>query len=606
MKHIYTLTLFIFITSTLAAQSPASFDSSFDGDGRSLYPLTTINTLPNYKGYHLLQPDGKIVFCTNRNLGNNKYEAVVARLNPNGSPDSAFANFGTFSYPVAPDDNLAVGLVRQSDGKIVTAGICKTANSLDINNIFLIRLQSNGTLDTTFGIGGISILTLSEYGTERLTNIKQMSSGSFVVSGYITIDGFDSAYILKVKPNGKPDSSFAVNGVFRYPYNNGESTRFYDLEVLPDQSIISGGRTAGIQIDGIIVKVDSNGTLFNGFGIGGVFKKQLTYYDDDGIHDLKVLPNGEILAAGHAYENINTLYKAGFVLKLTPSGNLYSGFANNGFLFYNTPGTDNRFYGMAVEPGGKIVLTGYYYNNSTSNYDAMVVRLLSNGTPDTSFNHSKSYLYINWYKYAYGSSVLIQPDGKILLYGLATNNATSQIFLPAFTRLRGGESGSVMPLELLHFTATKKNNNTLLRWITANQLNLACFIVEKGENNFTFKAVAKVPAHNSGQKNEYIFQEENKFQGQCFYRLKMTDKDGSYRYSPTLSIINQDNTMDIYPTVTTSGITIQSTSSKGFSLYNSSGQFLRILSSGYNDISNEKSGVYFIKTKNSTVKIYKQ
>ncbi len=590
MKCFYPFFLFVFSTFTLKAQSSADFDSSFNGNGKVVYPTPTWGLVYNY---HLLQlqPDGKIVYCATKYVAGN-FQAMIGRLNANGLPDTSFANHGIFYYPTTAVNSEAVSLQLQNNGKIVVIGN-------EGNASFVLRLKNNGTIDSTFGTNGFTLVNVSPFWQNQVSEIKNANNGSFVISGVYVTDVTGYAFVFKIKSNGTVDSSFAINGIFLYQYNFSE-TKFYALAVLPDQSIICAGKTASE--DALIIKLDSTGALFNGFGNSGIFVKDL-FFDWDYLYALQILPGGEILASGGSYNALNNYKEGGVVLKLTASGNLSSGFGNNGMVFYNTPGTDNSFSTMAVQPNGKIVLGGYYYNDTTSKYEAMVVRLLTDGTLDTSFNHSKPNLYIKWLtQYSNISSVIIQPDAKILLYGLTSSTVTNQL---AFARLKGGETGSILPLELLEFTAKKSNNKVVLKWVTANQLNLDYFIVEKGQTRLAFKEVGKRNAQNSSLKGNYSFQDniESKI---SFYRLKMDDKDGTYKYSPIVSVNNQAIVTQIYPNITTNGITIQSANNEVFRLYNSAGQYLRRLTIGYNSMNTEKPGIYFVKTSNNIFKICKQ
>jgi hypothetical protein len=127
----------------------------------------------------------------------------------------------------------------------------------------------------------------------------------------------------------------------------------------------------------------------------------------------------------------------------------------------------------------------------------------------------------------------------------------------------GGVSGTnPLPVNLLSFEAVKQVKKVLLQWTTDNELNADKYIVERSADGVTYLAIGNVPAYNNGNKNNYSFTDLQPLSGLNFYRLKMTDIDGSFRNSPVRKI-NFDNAGDdfnIYPNpVTTNKLFVSST-----------------------------------------------
>jgi len=104
-----------------------------------------------------------------------------------------------------------------------------------------------------------------------------------------------------------------------------------------------------------------------------------------------------------------------------------------------------------------------------------------------------------------------------------------------------------LPLSLLDFTLTKQHPNAaLLEWITAEEKNLAYFGIEQSEDGSVFKTIDRVAAKNTSTKNSYTFVDEHVQSDKTFYRLKMTDIDGAYRYSPVRMLVNKtSNVLDV-------------------------------------------------------------
>ena len=88
----------------------------------------------------------------------------------------------------------------------------------------------------------------------------------------------------------------------------------------------------------------------------------------------------------------------------------------------------------------------------------------------------------------------------------------------------------VLPVNLTEFNAQKNTDGVLLQWITATELNVAKFSVEKSKDGMSFSQMGVVEATNQTLA-KYSFTDLKPEEAVNFYRLKMVDKDGSYEYS---------------------------------------------------------------------------
>src|SRR6185312_1141882 len=123
---------------------------------------------------------------------------ALVRLNTDGSPDLSFGVNGKITTP-GVDDASAVAI--QSDGKIVAAGG---------TTIFeLARYNTNGSLDTSFGSNGIARAQFASGGAAQAVGIQ--SDGKIVVSGH-AFNGVGQFAIVRFNTNGILDSSFGNGG----------------------------------------------------------------------------------------------------------------------------------------------------------------------------------------------------------------------------------------------------------------------------------------------------------------------------------------------------------------------------------------------------------
>lgn len=110
-----------------------------------------------------------------------------------------------------------------------------------------------------------------------------------------------------------------------------------------------------------------------------------------------------------------------------------------------------------------------------------------------------------------------------------------------------------LPLTLLNFTATSKNCEPMLNWITENEINTDRFEIERSTaSNSAWRVVGTNPAtgNNNSTANNYSFTDNTAASSEkIFYRLKMIDKDGMFKYSEILAV-NIDcktTSVSVYP-----------------------------------------------------------
>ncbi len=125
---------------------------------------------------------------------------------------------------------------------------------------------------------------------------------------------------------------------------------------------------------------------------------------------------------------------------------------------------------------------------------------------------------------------------------------------------------ATLPLNLLEFTARAVDFTSVLKWKTANEINVDHFIVEKSANGREFTAIGTVKANAApnGTGNYYFTDPtRNEKQATVFYRLKMLDKDGQFTFSP-IRVINNNSTFNItiYPNPTKDNLQVSISSNK--------------------------------------------
>jgi glucose/arabinose dehydrogenase len=147
--------------------------------------------------------------------------------------------------------------------------------------------------------------------------------------------------------------------------------------------------------------------------------------------------------------------------------------------------------------------------------------------------------------------------GNAWVINSVTNAALIQTGVPtsiaSFAELENGElialtltgslytvtSNTVLPLQLLNFSGQKQNGFNIFSWQTANENQVASFEIERSFDALLFEKIATVSAKNIAQAT-YTFKQLSTQNRKAFYRLKMINNDGVYKYSNILEIQQND------------------------------------------------------------------
>jgi uncharacterized delta-60 repeat protein len=250
-----------------------------------------------------IQPDGKIVVggvIVAVASGPNDYGVV--RYNTDGTLDTTFGTGGVVTTQLADDRDVLASLVLQSDGKIVVGG--SSAMSYASSAGFtVVRYNADGSLDNAFGTGGVVRIhsfspTIAAYGLRALA---LQSDGKIVATGVILDNGesFGDIGLARFNTDGSLDASFGSGGLLATEFGTGEDS--YAVAVQSNGKIL----VAGFEVvpgdgDTLIVRVNADGTLDNGFGTNGACDTNMMANNGEGLYGMVLQPDGNILVAGLA------------------------------------------------------------------------------------------------------------------------------------------------------------------------------------------------------------------------------------------------------------------------------------------------------------------
>lgn len=217
---------------------------------------------------------------------------------------------------------------------------------------------------------------------------------------------------------GALDPSFAGNGKLRTLL--GTSCQAYDVKVQPNGRIVAAGyyTTSQNKTNFLVERYTAAGVLDNTFA-GGDGEQGISFGDFSEADALALQPDGKIIATGSG-RPIN--YAFNFIaVRLNSDGSADKTFGTNGkVILQNTSGYDKVH--VCLLPNGKIILAGSTYNSNLASSSLTVVRLNANGSIDYTFGtNGFQVVTIAAAAYTLGVKTVLQPDGKLVLScGLST------------------------------------------------------------------------------------------------------------------------------------------------------------------------------------------
>lgn len=417
MRKLFIFLFFAISTTTTyaAAPAPGSLDTTFDTDGKVTTTFTGSDEA--YAAVtQVIQSQEMIV------AGGTSY---VTRYAANGSLDNTFGSGGITNAPF-PIRALAV----QADGKIVAAGYTVGTYS----DLAVARFNSNGTLDTSFGNGGLATVGISAGGDGALA-VAVQADGKIVAAGYATgIDGFFDFALVRLSANGTLDGGnggFGTNGVVTTsisPYHDRiESIALNNA----DGSIVVAGGSGGYYgapVDFAVARYTSTGVLVGGFGNGGIVVTDFGGYDSAKDVALQTINNElKIVAGGSTYlsgmpDNF-ALARYSYA-----NGSLDSTFGTGGKVITDFFGSYDMANGLAIQSDNKIVLAGGAHNAKTAKTLTAVARYTPSGALDLTFDRDGKVTTDFGYAGNTAMGVLLQAGNKIVAVGYAYIYRVKNIF----------------------------------------------------------------------------------------------------------------------------------------------------------------------------------
>ena len=334
----------------LAQQGPGALDPSFGAGNADGTPdgivSTSLGNGNDTASAIVRTPDGKLIVVGGRDADGSKDIVAVQYLN-DGTLDAAFGKAedgtpdGVVDLSLGAGDDVATSVALQADGKIVVAGSHVDGTS---SNIFVLRLNADGTLDTSFGADGnadgapdgVVNVSLGD-GDDTARGVAVAADGKVVVVGDSVQGTSANIVVARFNADGTPDATFGADGG-------------------------SDGTPDG----------------FVGIDLGA---------GDDRANGVAIAADGSVFVAGsHVADGSSNI----IVAHLTPAGALDAAFGKaddgtpDGVVSVSLGDGDDVASAIGLAADGKLVVAGTTVSKDGSS-NIVVARLNADGTPDATF-----------------------------------------------------------------------------------------------------------------------------------------------------------------------------------------------------------------------------
>ncbi|WP_162288544.1 NHL repeat-containing protein [Tenacibaculum jejuense] len=361
--------------------------------------LSTSNT--SVQPYSKQLNDGSLLVSTSRYLeAEDKHEEVIVKYKPDGSIDTSFANNGVYvldidleNTSVLYDDNGIELFLDESENIYLYLSPFKNA---------IVKLNSEGVLETSFGTNGYLITVDDQY--ENSKNGRVIAYDEGIIVGLVKKDDPQIRILKKYTSNGSIDNTFGNNGILSVPYE-GRMFKLNDGDFILSQKYESG--TLGF------IKISPKGNIDNSFGNNGQ-----VLFDKEGYLNYHEASNNALYVSLTSFEEVNgeTKIKTNIYKFDANSGEKDMDFGTNSTVVIEDVFVQESF----TELNDKLYIHGLNFKS----FDTHIASLNFDGTINSSFEDNGTYIEnLNTTK---EFSISIFPsENALIIVGKTIQNGTN-------------------------------------------------------------------------------------------------------------------------------------------------------------------------------------
>ena len=400
----------------MARAADGDLDPTFGNGGKVLTDFANSN---EWLTRIAVQPDGKIVAIGDTHPS---HKGALARYNPDGTLDATFGNGGKV-ITVASARQSAAGLLILPDGKIMISGSIDLPSQSN-SSFALLRYNSDGSVDPTFGNNGIVITNIGP-DDDQAYRLARQSDGKIVAAGrkgiffYPADQRKGNVALARYNSDGSLDATFGSGGIVTNDFGQGLESYALALMIQPDGKMIIAGESS---YEFLVARYNPNGTLDTTFGDGG---HALANFSSnwDGATDALLQPDGRIVLVG--WSIVNSPYYSFALARFNSDGSFDQSFGNGGKVLLTDDGDLNAVVlqsnGKLVALGTSNEFAANYPEGGGAATSFQLLRFTVNGSLDTTFG-SGGTVTTSFSATAQGADLVLQADGKLLAGGTTSND----------------------------------------------------------------------------------------------------------------------------------------------------------------------------------------
>ena len=398
-----------------------------------------------------------------------------ALFSQDGQLDASFGEYGYVETDLFGFLDFGFAIAAQSDGNIVAAGVTEIVSNKYVPT--LVRYLPDGNLDPAFGSDGIVTTDFNTpIGLDSYYDVYIQEDQKIVAAGFFGSPSSHDIMISRYMVDGSLDPSFGSNGITIIDL--GDDDRFGGMGVMSDGKILIVGVSKISGANNVtFFRFLPDGNPDTSFGNNGIQVTGLIA-PIDGKFILQLLENDSILVSGKL--------GGGTTLgKFEAEGNLDPDFGDNGLLFLGI----NSYHAPFSITSEENIVVGLSRSLGNDEREGVLKRYLSNGSIDASFgdNGSVTMSYENFRP----RKIIVQTNQQILILGNSAYGIDSNDAVVTRYKTNGnldttfGSGGSSSSSEIYGDDMLLQEDGKIV-WIGFTQFDINFYLARYLNDPFTF------------------------------------------------------------------------------------------------------------------------
>lgn len=336
-----------------------TLDMSWNGTGKVMTPVGGNYDLASAVA---LQPDGKVLlagYC----IDGLYFNFCSQRYNSDGSLDNSWNGTGTVMTRISSNDDEAIAIALQPDGKVLLAGYCSNGTNYDF---CAVRYNADGTLDNNWNTTGTAITPVGT-SHDQATAVAVQPDGKVLLAGRC-LDGTTYDFCaVRFKTDGTLDTAWNGSGKVITPVG-GDDDFASTVTLQSDGKVVVAGYCYNGELsDFCAVRYHSNGTLDSDWNGTGKVITRIGRRNDYGV-DSVLQPDGKLILAGTCINGGNTDF---CVARYDPHGALDASWSGTGTVITPVGNSFDQASAIALQSDGKVLVAGSCRNGTNDAFCAL-------------------------------------------------------------------------------------------------------------------------------------------------------------------------------------------------------------------------------------------